>query len=437
MTMVQQELRQQIDDLSSMIEAQRLVLSGLMNQRCQVQRQLNSVLDPMALLPLELQSKIFLHCLYHAGEGRIEGTPDPHLAPMLLLRVCQLWRDIALSTPELWNYLTMHWSSPPSGANDSDSRFFRMWLKRSQSFPLTLEWEGSSVFANGTQDLIDECGGRVETLTLLLNSIPPSGSHILRAAAPFPSLRKLTINCSAGRFEIRDWMPILKTSPILTHVTFLGSFLGPEIDTDSTAAFTLPALREFHFSPNASHPRVVNATRILKYITLPALEILHIRCHLNLVNGSEDLLAFLTRSSPPLRSLFFELDSLYWPSDSKDSLKYLRMVPNLTELSLGAKDTISVLKMLTRASDFLPNIRHLTLNPMSFLQPEDYEIIVRMLDARPLKSFRLNMMDPSAALRNATLSRDPAPSEHMIRELRRIRDSGISVYVGAGERIFV
>ncbi|KAK7022455.1 hypothetical protein R3P38DRAFT_2961045 [Favolaschia claudopus] len=435
MTLAQQELQQQIDDLSSEIQAQRLVLDGLMNQRCQVQRQLNSVLDPMALLPLELQSKIFLHCLYHAGEDRIARTPDPHLAPMLLLRVCQLWRDIALSTPELWNYLTMHWpESPPSGANDF--RFFGMWLKRSQSFPLTLTWEGSVVLAKGIQDLIDECGGRVETLTLLLNRIPPRGSHILRA--PFPSLRKLTINCSVGRFEIRDWMPILKTSPMLTRVTLLGSFLGPEIETDSTqAAFTLPALRELHFPHNSSHPRVVNATRILKYITLPALEILHIRCNLNLVDGSEDLLAFLTRSSPPLRSLFFELDSLYWPSDSKDSLKYLRMVPSLTELSLGAKDTISVLNMLTRASDFLPNVRHLTFNPMSFLRPEDYEIAVRMLDVRPLKSFRLNMMDPSADLRNATLSRDPAPSEHIIRELQRIRDSGISVHVGAGERIFV
>ncbi|KAK7000348.1 hypothetical protein R3P38DRAFT_1845073 [Favolaschia claudopus] len=222
MTMVQQELRKQLDDLSSAIKAQRLALDGLINQRSQVQRELNSFLDPMALLPLELQSKIFLDCLpvCRTEEDGIARTPDPKAAPMLLLCVCQLWRDIALSTPEFWNHLRME--SSPSGA--SDFQLFEIWLKRSRSFPLALTLEGSSVLAKDIKGLIDGCRERVETLTLLLTIIPPRGSHILRE--PFPSLKKLTIKSTlnVNGFNIRNWMPILKTSPTLTHLSFSGSF---------------------------------------------------------------------------------------------------------------------------------------------------------------------------------------------------------------------
>ncbi|KAK7000352.1 hypothetical protein R3P38DRAFT_3285644 [Favolaschia claudopus] len=427
--MAQQELRQQIDDLSSKIEAQRLVLNGLIDQRSQVQRQLNSFLDPMALLPLELQSKIFLHCLCPAEEDGIARSPDPKVAPMLLLGICQLWRDIALSTLELWSHLRME--SSPSGANDS--QFFGIWLKRSRSFPLALTLEGSSVLAKDMQGLIDGCGERVETLTLLLTTIPPRGSHILRE--PFPSLKKLKIEFTDIRgFDIRDWMYILKTSPTLTHLSFSGSFSVRETMADSTAPFTLPALRELHFPDHSPYSRV-NATRILKYITLPALETLHIRCNPNFENGSGELLDFLTRSSPPLRSLF--IDSSMWPSDIISSLEYLRIIPSLTDLTLVAKDLISVLEILARAPDFLPNLRHLACYPVSFLRSADYEIVVRMLDVRPLKSFRLKMMDPNAAFGNAAPSWDTAPSEDIIRELRRIRDSGVDVHVSAGRQNFV
>ncbi|KAK7022459.1 hypothetical protein R3P38DRAFT_1118859 [Favolaschia claudopus] len=429
MTMVQQELRKQLDELSSAIEAQRLVLDHLINQRSHVQRQLNNFLDPMALLPLELQSKIFLECLCHAEEDVIVQRPDPKAAPMLLLGICQLWRDIALSTPELWNHLRME-SSP---ARPNDPQFFEIWLKRSQSFPLALTLEGSSVLAKDVQGLVDGCGDRVETLTLLLTTIPTRGSHILRE--PFPSLEKLKIEFTDVRgFDIRDWMYLLKTSPTLTHLSFSGSFSVRETMADSTAPFTLPALRELHFPDYSPYSRV-NATRILKYITLPALETLHIRCNANSENGSGELLDFLTRSSPPLRSLF--INSSMWPSDIISSLEYLRIIPSLTDLSLVANDLISVLEMLPRAPDFLPNLRDLTCYPVSFLRPGDYEIVVRMLDVRPLKSFRLKMMDPSAAFGNAAPSWDPTPSEDIIRELRRSRDSGVSVHVSAGEQIFV
>ncbi|KAJ7120409.1 hypothetical protein C8R43DRAFT_853873, partial [Mycena crocata] len=55
-----------------------------------------AIFDPVAKLPLELSSDIFLRCLPD------DPAPNEAVAPMLLLRVCHAWSDIALSTALLW-----------------------------------------------------------------------------------------------------------------------------------------------------------------------------------------------------------------------------------------------------------------------------------------------------------------------------------------------
>ncbi|KAJ6456617.1 hypothetical protein C8R47DRAFT_940303, partial [Mycena vitilis] len=63
-----------------------------------------AIRDPAARLPVELWSAIFLHCLPQ------QRKPDTCTAPMLLLRVCNAWTGIALSTPALW--LTIYLDFP-------------------------------------------------------------------------------------------------------------------------------------------------------------------------------------------------------------------------------------------------------------------------------------------------------------------------------------
>ncbi|KAK7048943.1 hypothetical protein R3P38DRAFT_3257501 [Favolaschia claudopus] len=53
-------LRAHIDGLSSTIEALELTLRNLFKERSEVQRELNSFIDPIALLPPELRVDIFL-----------------------------------------------------------------------------------------------------------------------------------------------------------------------------------------------------------------------------------------------------------------------------------------------------------------------------------------------------------------------------------------
>ncbi|KAJ6500823.1 hypothetical protein C8R45DRAFT_81687 [Mycena sanguinolenta] len=65
--------------------------------RCLVQRQLNAVNDPMAPLPLEISSDIFLRCL-----PLDLSMPGARNFPMLLQNVCSHWNAVAISTPALW-----------------------------------------------------------------------------------------------------------------------------------------------------------------------------------------------------------------------------------------------------------------------------------------------------------------------------------------------
>jgi len=90
------ELRERIEKLSSEIGLVKKLLKMLRHDKCLVQRQLNAVLDPVARLPLELSSEIFLQSLAPFPE------PGAGHAPMLLLNICNAWTNIVLSTPALW-----------------------------------------------------------------------------------------------------------------------------------------------------------------------------------------------------------------------------------------------------------------------------------------------------------------------------------------------
>ncbi|KAJ7233771.1 hypothetical protein C8J57DRAFT_1019825, partial [Mycena rebaudengoi] len=86
-------------DISANITRQKKVLEDLERSRADTQRQLNCLLDPISRLPVEISPQIFILCLPDSSDRR----PDPAAAPLLLLRICSVWANIALSTPALWD----------------------------------------------------------------------------------------------------------------------------------------------------------------------------------------------------------------------------------------------------------------------------------------------------------------------------------------------
>ncbi|KAJ7639261.1 hypothetical protein FB45DRAFT_1023997 [Roridomyces roridus] len=101
-----------------------------------VQLQLDGITYPVLNLPSEITSEIFVHCLPDviSGEDAVNITE----APLLLLRICSQWRQIALSTPRLWTRLDMDLLS----RHEHASEIAKTWLDCSRQHPLSVRLKG-------------------------------------------------------------------------------------------------------------------------------------------------------------------------------------------------------------------------------------------------------------------------------------------------------
>ncbi|KAJ7111723.1 hypothetical protein C8R44DRAFT_583083, partial [Mycena epipterygia] len=91
-----------LEEINSMIEAtilrHKTALAVLKTQQRELETELSLVIYPVLSLPTEIASHIFVACLPSDGFVR----PSPSKPPLTLAQVCSLWRDIALSTCDLW-----------------------------------------------------------------------------------------------------------------------------------------------------------------------------------------------------------------------------------------------------------------------------------------------------------------------------------------------
>ncbi|KAJ6557215.1 hypothetical protein DFH09DRAFT_1163400 [Mycena vulgaris] len=95
-----------------------------------------ALISPWRRLPVEIMAEIFLFTLEAAGQGAA-GTDfwdDDREGSLLVCRICRTWREIAISTPALWNILSLslHSVSRPL-------EWISTWLGRARSLPLYLQ----------------------------------------------------------------------------------------------------------------------------------------------------------------------------------------------------------------------------------------------------------------------------------------------------------
>ncbi|KAF7346014.1 F-box domain-containing protein [Mycena sanguinolenta] len=84
-------------------------ISALERKQAEVQGKLTAIVYPVLFLPPEITSRIFVECLPEQHGGAASALPG--CAPVLLMRVCRRWKDIALSTPRLWSSMCIGSSS--------------------------------------------------------------------------------------------------------------------------------------------------------------------------------------------------------------------------------------------------------------------------------------------------------------------------------------
>ncbi|KAJ7498510.1 hypothetical protein FB451DRAFT_1202140 [Mycena latifolia] len=333
-------LRAQISELTLAISRQKQILDGLKTQLESLRHQLDSVVYPVLTLPLEITSEIFVHCLPTEREW---DCVNPKEAPLLLAHVCSAWRQITLSTPALWTTLDID----AIGLHSSFSPILNSWLARARQCPLSVKIAGilSQIDKfDGFLETFRRHAGRMQSLEfkITLDTFDRMDTPPLE----FPLLQNLSIRLfdededldggeihrAVWRFLLGEVSPSSITLPWEQLTKFTGELFT--IAQCLEALRLMPNLVECHFAVYESEPREDSDTilshpklesltlyasvsdmggeaqsaEILEFLTLPALQVLHI---LGIEDFDEvELDLFLTRSSPPLRTLILRpLDS--------------------------------------------------------------------------------------------------------------------------------
>ncbi|KAJ7302197.1 hypothetical protein DFH08DRAFT_905730 [Mycena albidolilacea] len=399
-----QELRADIAKLDTGIDFQRELLKRLERDRSVKQRQLNSALDPVARLPLELSSDIFLRSLPPFPEP---GDPD---VPILLLNICNAWTDIALSTPSLWAAIHIVF---PGGLFPSTQRlktFVPIWLRRADNRPLSISLSG----ANFDYDVVSVIWSHAQQFKHLEISDIQSDDDdddVLtttplwkgRIPGPMPSLETLTIH--GAQLSPHDILDLLRLAPNLIECT-----LEPVVRIDVDEILVLPKLRRLMFGERATAPSY--DFEILDRLSLPGLETL-------LANAIPDiLLSFLRRSSPPLRELVLGKDS-YFPLPAE----CLHLVPALPSEAVFAG--------LAESPALLPHLNALVLHVTVYVISDSFwAALHRALLARRAE-FQLVQITVLGRLPDSKM-----PSPDLIAAFRALALDGVQIQLGLTREIW-
>ncbi|KAJ6544544.1 hypothetical protein DFH09DRAFT_1389852 [Mycena vulgaris] len=421
--------RARIKEISLAIKRQKEILRDLENYKRDAQSDLNSIRDPMARLPFELSSDIFMRCL-------ADDTPGPHrnAAPMVFIRACRSWSKIAISTPSLWAAIR---------AEYPDARFGNLmdvWLARARNRPLSIALTVRGPFNSAVCQSVLRHAGQVHTLELYL----PSGDDLERITTPFPSLKTLVIGQGPiddeegdsddsgwhrNRYRVtyhshnaRESVGMLRAAPGLVDCKFDTIYYEVEFcdaDYAEPDELTHLSLKHLHLDSSAL---ILQA----QHLTLPALETIQISTPVS----HDPFLEFLTRSSPPLKSWGMEREMEIPLGLEPSSNTVFRLLPGLKDLRVTFSKSSSqpsfFLEELAVASppQFLPNLRNLTISGEFTPDRSQYAKLISTLSARrashsPMESFRLECVKTK-------------PDADIITALQQLAADGMSIHVSTG-----
>ncbi|KAJ7457953.1 hypothetical protein B0H11DRAFT_2062038 [Mycena galericulata] len=379
-----------------------------------------TTLDPVARLPFEIASEIFVQC--------IPSRPKPganHI-PMVLLNICRAWTAIALSTPQLWNSIHVVFPRP-----EGFTGLLEAWLQRARNRSLSISLRGS--FGEDVGTIVRRHTQHLRKLEVYLDG---EDVELLSRIGPCPSLTTLKIGAiicepdlswSVIKYSALHMLTILQLAPNLVECTLEG--ISPTFFPDSHNSadiIILPSLRRLNFWSILDSP---SYDKILRNLTLPALQTLALRMFAISLN---DLIAFLKRSSPPLLGLTIDA------SDS-DFIHFLndfpRLAPTLECLELyypypdAAKQLFALLS--ASPSHFLPNLRslHVYANNYSLsISESTWTNVLHTLSIR-----RSHITDFKLKSRG----RLSEPPVSVLAGLRELVADGLEIYIGNKERNYI
>ncbi|KAJ7039809.1 hypothetical protein C8F04DRAFT_279802 [Mycena alexandri] len=395
-TMESSKLRQHLEEVES--------------GRRELQTELGNIVYPVLTLPPELVSQIFVHCL--PSHGRVRPKVDT--PPLSLSQICRDWREIALSSCELWSSLDLLFTA--GSPNDGALPLLETWFSRAKDYPLsvTIRSEDEELDPK-IISLISSVAGRIQSLELQgrredlqLFATPHATFTRLRRLAVIypdssfayhpdfasdilenidaPSLLELTIPSAPRSFnrypsltsiklrsiDERGLVDLSHQFPQLLHLT--ASVTGEwnsddDSDSDNSSSdrlslpthIILPRLQSLHLLRGE-----------FDLFTLPSLRRLE-NPEYYVANESDRLLAFVERSACDLDHIGLDFDDL---------VKCLEVIPSVASLNvlLHPEEMPQFKELMTTAPTPLPHLRILGIS--SHQENFDYLSFIQLIRAR-------------------------------------------------------
>ncbi|KAJ6490710.1 hypothetical protein C8R47DRAFT_1123300 [Mycena vitilis] len=428
--------------------------------------------DP--ILPPEILAEIFIYCL-DIDEDDDDNfiVPDLAAAPLILCGICRRWRDVAISTPALWNSLQIDLGS----SNERQTvDFHKMWLSRARTTPLSLKLCLHHRVPGGFEiSLLSTINGLSRQWKNIDFEAPDVASFVFPAKGSFPLLEKLRITsvdnlsnaeflitfCNAPRLrevEVSKYHPHI---PIPWHqlTTFRASDIEALdcVDIIRNSSNLVEAFFVVRGQPTTLPVSIVKHSR-LEFLALDicydydapdldsldvlpvlgCLEIPSLRSlSLEFPERSPDtdvspFVSFMSRSFAQLRILGLS----YMPATTVDLIRCLKVTPTVEllalELALPLIDTVAdmdpLFAQLAGPTDFLPKLETLHLvSSLPLLPRMTIPATVRMLcwrwdtvEITQLQTFELVHCHGDQRFDSA-LALDA--------DLRRLRDEGMDLHI--------
>ncbi|KAJ7490756.1 hypothetical protein FB451DRAFT_1552378 [Mycena latifolia] len=417
-------LSAQLEELASAIESQKQVLTvknqvleDLERTRTAVRRQFNSLRDPITRLPLEISSEIFIHGLIHPSYN-----PNPLIAPLLFINICNSWTNIALSTSALWANLALRL---PRQLTPEYKEFFSGWLGRAGAHPLSLWLSGWADEEVGV--IVSKHAHHLQKLDLDLLTDPHG---VFPCGNIFPCLKTLSIrDMPHSLCTVNESVQIFQSAlNLLECIVSNRAHYRVSYQGRGAADVIHPSLQSLKLGGDAGGS-------ILQFLTLPALKSLDIPFS---ASNPAYLIPFLTRSSPPLQHLTLDPSDGVWSRQTIEDC--FRLLPALTHLDLRGSADLQDCALLILADSasklFLPDLTHLTIVTGPFGDKEFYATLADMLSVRrtssnvsvKLQSFHIEWDSHLQLSENVR----PILEENVKNILRSLMADGMEIYIGRG-----
>jgi hypothetical protein len=236
-------------------------------------------------LPMELLAAIFTECL----ESQFV-RPCSKDAPLLLCRICSVWRQVAVSTPSLWS--SIHIQLPAKTMSRSLHFGVQSWLSRSGALPLAIRIDACKRFSCESFDAFIPSFKRWRDVKLDVpnTSLPYLLSHSDAWAA---QLTRLSLSYDP---TINDCLDILARCPRLQEA-FFASLLD-SLDPVARPVVVLPDLHTLRIIT------LHDTLSILDSLELPLLRNLEIHFYFHQSWEKHQLFTVLLCSHSPMETLY-------------------------------------------------------------------------------------------------------------------------------------